>query len=96
MLGRLFGFPRGKPEGVLRGEVGGYLWEVRLSPGPTSYGLNPRTLYKGGGRVTRLALYQRLGASGLTRKVAVYDHGWRFGRRKFMGAIRRLLRDLGA
>ena len=80
--------------GTIRGQTGGYLWEARLSQGPTSYGLNPSTLYKGGGRVARLVLYQRLGAGGSVRKVAVYDRGWRYGRLRHLPAVRHLIRRL--
>lgn len=91
----------GSRDGVMWGEVGSYLWEARLARGPVSYGLDPRTLYKGYGRIVQLALYEKLRADGdgtiphvTHRKVASYNAGWLYGRKKHLAIIRRVVHFL--
>jgi hypothetical protein len=81
----------GPRDGIIRGEYGPYRWEVRMARGPVSYGLDPRTLYKGAGRIARLVLYQPMGTSGVYRKVAAFDRGWLFGRSRHLAAITRVV-----
>ncbi|MGE5675084.1 MAG: hypothetical protein ACM3XM_14610 [Mycobacterium leprae] len=84
----------GSRDGMVRGEFGGYRWEARLTRGPVSYGLDPASLYKGYGQVARLVLHQRIGGSQSYRKVAAFDHGWLFGRKEHLAAIRRVVHYL--
>lgn len=84
----------GPRDGLMRGECGGYQWEVRLTRGPVSYGLNPSTLYKGAGRIARLVLYQPIPGTRACRKVAAFDRGWQFGRKEHLSAIQRVVRYL--
>lgn len=84
----------GPRDGVMRGVCGRYHWEARMARGPVSYGLDPLTFYKGGGRVIRLVLYERLGAKGGYRKVAAYDRAWHFGRKEYLSIIERVVRYL--
>lgn len=86
----------GPRDGVMRGECGRYRWEVRLTRGPVSYGLNPATLYKGAGRIARLVLYEPLTDARTDRKVAAFDRGWLFGRREHLSVIERVVRYLEA
>lgn len=81
----------GPRDGVVHGECGGLRWEARLTRGPVSYGLNPATLYKGGGRIARLVLYQPIPGTRLDRKVAAFDKGWQFGRQQHLSALRRVV-----
>lgn len=81
----------GSRDGLLRGEAGPFHWEARLARGPVSYGLNPRTLYKGGGRVARLVLYRQVGETACTRKVAAFDGGWQFGRKAYLALLARIV-----
>lgn len=81
----------GPRDGLVRGEVGRYSWEARLTRGPVSYGLDPETLYKGCGRIARLVLYEALPGTGVRRKVAAFDRGWQFGRKEHLSAIRRVV-----
>lgn len=81
----------GPRDGLLRGEAGPFRWEARLARGPVSFGLNPRTLYKGGGRVARLILYRQVGESACTRKVAAFDGGWQFGRKAHLPLLARIV-----
>ena len=81
----------GGRDGLVRGESGGFRWEVRLARGPVSYGIDPETLYKGQGRVARLVLYAPVGGTGLHRKVAAFDRGWLFGRKEHLTVIRRIV-----
>lgn len=87
--------------GVVGGRFGRYRWVARLGRKPLSYGLNPETLYKGGGRVARLVLYEPAGvtASGepVLRKVAAYNGqtgGWQFGRKRHLAVLVPLVRSL--
>jgi len=68
-----------------------------LGPEPLDCGLNPVTLYKGGGRIVQLTLYERLapGLGGL-RRVAHYNQGWRFGRRRYGALLALLVESLEA
>jgi hypothetical protein len=82
----------GPRDGVMQGTCGPYHWEARMARGPVSYGLDPHTLYKGGGRIVRLVLYEQL--AGTRRKVAAYDRTWQFGRKEHLATIERLVRYL--
>ncbi|MDB4894259.1 MAG: hypothetical protein JWN15_521 [Firmicutes bacterium] len=84
----------GPRDGVMRGELGQYHWEVRMVRGPVSYGLDPQTLYKGAGRIARLVLYEQISATCAGRKVAAFDRGWLFGRKEHLALIERLVRYL--
>lgn len=84
----------GPRDGVVSGEIGRYLWEARLTRGPVSYGLDPATLYKGGGRIARLVLYERIADHHGRRKVAAFDKGWLFGRKEHLSVIERVVRYL--
>lgn len=81
--------------GWLSGDWQGYPFTARLCDGPVSYGIDPATLYKGFGRVAQLTLYERLapGGGGL-RRVACFDGGWRFGRRRYAALLSDLVRTL--
>lgn len=91
-------------DGSLRGEAGHYLWEARLARRPIVDGLDPSSLYKGYGRIIRLVIFERLAetqeslAGGqrpwLFRKVASYDRGWHFGRRRHLPVIRKIVQHL--
>lgn len=84
-------------EGFVTGEMTGYLWEARLCNGPVSYGIDPVTLYKGYGRIAYLALYERLGdGAAARRRVAVFDRGWWYGRRRHLSLLADLVRSLDA
>lgn len=87
--------------GVIGGRYGRYRWVARLGRRPLSYGLNPDTLYKGGGRVARLVLYEPAGitATGeqVLRKVAAFNGqtgGWQFGRKRHLDILEPLVRSL--
>jgi hypothetical protein len=84
----------GPRDGVMRGELGRYHWEVRMVRGPVSYGLDPQTLYKGPGRIARLVLYECIAATGAGRKVAAFDRGWLFGRKAHLAVITRVVQYL--
>jgi hypothetical protein len=84
----------GGRDGTVEGEAGSFCWEARLARAPVSYGLNPKTLYKGRGRVARLVLYERLPGTGLRQKVAAYNQGWLFGRQAHAPLLSRLVRYL--
>lgn len=83
-------------EGYVRGELGSYIYEARLTRGTVSYGLDPDSLYKGWSRLARLVIYQKLTGDpeGPTRKLASYDRGWHFGRQKHLALVRRVVRQL--
>jgi hypothetical protein len=81
----------GPRDGLIRGEVGRYHWEARLTRGPVSYGLDPQSLYKGIGRIARLVLYEISPQTGARRKVAAFDRGWQFGRQSYLSAIERVV-----
>lgn len=80
----------GPRDGVMKGECGPYRWEARLTRGPVSYGLDPKTLYKGEGRIARLVLYEAIPGTALSRKVAAYDRGWHFGRTQYMPILKQV------
>lgn len=75
-----------------RGRVGSIWFEVELTSAPVSYGLNAKTLYKGGGRIARLSLWRE--RRGCKERLALYAHGWRYGRKKHLGAVRQVVRHL--
>lgn len=75
------------------GRVGSIFYEVELSRAPVSYGLNVRTLYKGGGRISRLSLWRE--KRGCKERLALYARGWRYGRKKHLGAVLKVVRHLG-
>lgn len=93
---------KGKPSGtagaaksaIKKGCLGPVAWEARVTARPVSYGINPRTLLKGQGRVARLVLYQSIGRAEVPHKLAVYDHGWHFGRKRHLGLIQRVVAEL--
>mgnify|MGYP000002602815 CR=1 FL=1 len=91
MFARVRLLDAGMRDGLLRGECGAYRWEVRLTRGPVSYGIDPVTLYKGRGRVARLVLYAPIPGTRLMRKVAAFDRGWRFGRQEHLPILRRVV-----
>lgn len=87
--------------GIVWGRIGRYTWEARLGRKALSYGLNPQSLYKGGGRVARLVLYEEAGMTRqgepVLRKVAVYNGqagGWLFGRKRHLPVLWPLVRAL--
>lgn len=82
--------------GQLSGSLPGYRWEAYVARGPVSHGLDPRTLYKGQGRIVRLLLYAPLGPTGPWRKAAAYQRGWLFGRKQHLSAIRDVVKRLDA
>ncbi len=84
----------GPRDGVLRGECGPFHWEARLTRGPVSYGLDPVSLYKGAGRIARLVLYEQIPGTRVRRKVAAFDRGWLFGRKEYIGPLKRVVRYL--
>ncbi|MGE5589612.1 MAG: hypothetical protein ACM3ZA_03125 [Bacillota bacterium] len=77
-----------------QGWLGGVAWEARVTVRPVSYGLNPRTLLKGQGRVARLVVYQQIGRAQVPHKLAVYDRGWRYGRKRHLVLIQRIMSEL--
>lgn len=81
----------GPRDGLIRGEWNRYQWEARMARGPVSYGLNPRTLYKGSGRIARLVLYEVIPGTRMRRKVATFDRGWHFGRKAHLAAVKRVV-----
>lgn len=81
----------GPRDGLMRGECGPYRWEANLARGPVSYGLDPKSLYKGAGRIKRLVLFAMIPGTGLTRKVAAFDRGWLFGRQQHIAVLTRLV-----
>lgn len=87
--------------GVVWGRIGRYTWEARLGRKALSYGLNPQSLYKGGGRVARLVLYEQVAVAAngdpVLRKVAAYNGqagGWLFGRKRHLQVLWPLVRAL--
>lgn len=81
----------GRSDGMLRGRSGEFSFEARLARAEVSYGLDPETLYKGYGRVVRLVLYRPVGPAGIELKVAAFDRGWLYGRKRHLQAIRRIV-----
>ncbi|MHB9144844.1 MAG: hypothetical protein ACYC5Y_05860 [Symbiobacteriia bacterium] len=79
---------------VRRGRFGTVSWEARVAASPVSYGLNPSTLLKGRGRVARLVVYQHIGRQEVPHKLAVYDRGWHFGRKRHLPIIQRVMAEL--
>lgn len=79
--------------GPAEGRCGEYRWEAYLAMGPVSYGLHPRTLYKGAGRIVRLVVYAPVGGN-VWRKVASFHRGWLCGRREYLGVIRQIVSEL--
>lgn len=59
--------------GVIEGRIMHCYWFALVQADPTEHGINPKTLLKGGGRVSRLCVY-----SGLKRRetIAEYSRGW--------------------
>ncbi|MFZ5822971.1 MAG: hypothetical protein ACOY94_01310 [Bacillota bacterium] len=96
MFGSIRLIDLGPRDGVVQGECGPYRWEARLTRGPVSYGLDPATLYKGQGRVARLILYEAITGTGLQRKVAAYNRGWQYGRKEYLGVVKRVVTYLEA
>ncbi len=88
MLSRRF-----EEDGVIAGHLGKYGFHARLTQGRVSYGLNQRTLYKGGGRIAQLRIW-RFDRRGEMVTLALYDRGWRFGRIENLGVVRRLVQAL--
>jgi len=84
---------RFEEDGVIAGHLGKFGFMVRLTQGPVSYGLNRSTLYKGQGRIAHLRLW-RFDERGKMITLALYDHGWRFGRLAHLSLVRRLVRSL--
>jgi len=80
-------------DGLIAGHLGRYGYEARLTCGPVSYGLNRRTLYKGEGRIARLKIWH-FDRRGELVTLALYDHGWRFGRLRHLRIVRRLVTAL--
>ena len=84
---------RFEEDGVVAGHFGRYGFHARLTQGPVSYGLNQHSLYKGHGRIAQLRIWQ-FDRSGAMVTLALYDRGWRFGRRQHLGVVRRLVEVL--
>ncbi|MCL5039354.1 MAG: hypothetical protein M1299_05960 [Firmicutes bacterium] len=92
----------GPRDGLVTGEAGSFLWEARLARRPVSYGLDSITLYKGSGRIVQLALYEKMRADPADggiyhvthRKVAAYNAGWLYGRKRHLAIIRRIVNFL--
>lgn len=80
----------GPRDGILRGYTGDCEFEIRLARDAVSYGLDPDSLYKGGGRITRLVLY-RMVNDDVCVKVAAFDRGWLYGRQRHLGTVRRIV-----
>lgn len=59
--------------GLIEGRILHCRWFALVQPEPTSFGINPRTLLKGGGRVSRLCIYT---GSANKEIVAEYSRGW--------------------
>ena len=59
--------------GLIEGRIMHCRWFALVQPEPTSFGINPRTLLKGGGRVSRLCIYT---GSKSREVVAEYSRGW--------------------
>lgn len=78
----------------LEGRIAGFRYEVRILRAPVSYGLNPRHLYKGYGRITSLTLYAPRPGTTLERKVARYFGGWLFGRQHHLALLAQLVSRL--
>jgi hypothetical protein len=60
--------------GLIEGRIMHCRWFALVQPEPTSFGINPRTLLKGGGRVSRLCVYT--GSNNNKEIVAEYSRGW--------------------
>lgn len=87
--------------GIVRGRYGRFTWEARVGRQPLSYGINPESLYKGGGRIARLVLYEPTGhtpaGEPVMRKVAAFNGqagGWLFGRKRHLRVLGPLVRSL--
>ena len=80
-------------DGIVAGHLGRYGYHARLTRGPVSYGLNRRTLYKGQGRIAQLRIWH-FDRSGAMVTLVLYDRGWRFGRLRHLGLVRRLVQVL--
>ena len=78
----------------LEGRIGGFRYEARLARAPVSYGLNPRSLYKGQGRITALSLFAPHPGTSLERRVARYAGGWIFGRQHHLALLAKLVSRL--
>lgn len=81
----------GQRDGTVRGRSGEFAFEARLARAEVSYGLDPETLYKGFGRVVRLVLYRPVDDTGVEVKVAAFDRGWLYGRKRHLQTIRRIV-----
>lgn len=77
--------------GTRTGRLSGYRYEAHLARGPVSYGLDPRSLYKGWGRVVRLVLYRPVPGTTLWVRAAVYHRGWLRGRKAHLELVRRVV-----
>lgn len=85
---------RAEGAGTRQGRLGTVAWEARVTSRPVSYGLNPRTLLKGEGRVVRLVVYQQIGRAQVPHKLAVYDRGWQYGRKRHLTLIQSIMTQL--
>jgi hypothetical protein len=72
-MGRRIEVLRNSGCGVIQGRIMHCGWFALVQPEPTDYGINPRTLVKGGGRVSRLCVYI---PGSNPQKVAEYSRGW--------------------
>lgn len=76
----------------VEGEIGRYRFSAQVLQKGLHDGLNPLNLYKGGGRIISLYLYEN--HQGIYIKVAAYQRGWLFGRKKHEALLRRLVNYL--
>lgn len=81
---------RFEEDGLIAGHLGDYGFMARLTQGPVGYGLNRRTLYKGDGRIAQLRIWS-FSRDGQVQILALYDHGWRFGRMRHLRLVRRMV-----
>lgn len=59
--------------GVVEGRIMHCRWFALVQSEPTNHGINPRTILKGGGRVSRLCIYKPNKKKDI---VADYSRGW--------------------
>lgn len=79
---------RNSGHGIISGRIMHYHWFALVQPEPTNYGINPRTLLKGGGRVSRLNVY----ILGRKKKVvADYCRGWIELKHNYIDIVRELV-----
>lgn len=86
--------------GIIYGEIDGYNWYALVQDKKVDYSINPKTLRKGNGRISRLFIYKetndnKIMANELIKSViADYRHKWNLLNKDQKDLIQRLVNYL--